>query len=719
MAVTEAPSRELAPEPERGRLLDWLKTTDHKKIGILYLISSFSFFAIGGVFALLMRTELARPGTQIFQPHVYNQLFTLHGTLMIFLVIFPLLAGFGNYFVPLQIGALDMAFPRINALSFWLLPVGGLTILSGFFAKGGAAAAGWTGYPPLSEQIGTGQDLWIAGLIIVGTASILGGINFIVTILRMRAPGMTMMRMPVFTWSILATSLLVVLAAPVLTAGLIMLFADRRLGTVFFDPTQAGVVILWQHVFWFFGHPEVYMLILGAWGIVTEIVSVFSGKPIFSYRGVILSFLLITALSFSVWAHHMFATGAVELPFFSVTTELISIPTGVLFFVWLGTLWKGRLRFEPPMLFALGFIAMFLIGGINGVWAASPAMDFAITDTYWVVAHLHYVLFGGTIFGVMAGMYYWFPKMAGRFLSRKLGVWQFWLQLVGFNLTFFPMHILGLRGMPRRIADYAPDRDDRVLREHLRHAPEAAIDDAGRPVGGQYPRVGNLLAASRPQLRRPAADPLRSPRLRPTHGRKGGGAMSAVAVPERTAQREMSGPVLGMVLFVASEAMFFGAFFAGYFTIRDNAKVWPPRGIPHLEIGIATILTVILVTSSLVIQLSLRSIRRGERRRAVLFLGMTIALGVVFLLLQLYDYSQLGFGVKDGTFGTLFYVMTGIHMAHVFGGVVFLALVLGQAMGGAVSPSNHDSLAAGAIYWDFVDVVWILLFTTFYLLTPR
>jgi len=512
MAVTEAPSTAVAPGPERGGLLDWLTTTDHKKIGILYLISSFSFFAVGGIFALLMRTELARPGTQIFHPHAYNQLFTLHGTLMIFLVIFPLLAGFGNYFVPLQIGALDMAFPRINALSFWLLPVGGITILSGFFAKGGAAAAGWTGYPPLSEQLGTGQDLWIAGLIIVGTASILGGINFIVTILsgffakggaadagwtgypplseqlgtgqdlwiagliivgtasilgginfivtilRMRAPGMTMMRMPVFTWSILATSLLVILAAPVLTAGLIMLFADRRLGTVFFDPTQGGVVLLWQHVFWFFGHPEVYMLILGAWGIVTEIIAVFSGKPIFSYRGVVLSFLLITALSFSVWAHHMFATGAVELPFFSVTTEMISIPTGVLFFIWLGTMWKGKLRFEPPMLFALGFIAMFLIGGINGVWAASPAMDFAIHDTYWVVAHLHYVLFGGTIFGVVAAMYYWFPKMTGRMLSRKLGIWQFWIQLIGFNLTFFPMHILGLRGMPRRIADYAPDR---------------------------------------------------------------------------------------------------------------------------------------------------------------------------------------------------------------------------------------------------------------------
>jgi cytochrome c oxidase subunit 1 len=457
MAVTRAPARAMA-EPARGRLLAWLTTTDHKKIGILYLVNSLAFFAIAGTLALLMRSELARPGIQYFQPNLYNEFFTLHGTLMIFLVIFPLLAGFGNYFVPLQIGALDMAFPRINALSFWLLPAGGLTVIAGFLAHSGAAACGWTCYAPLSEQLGTGVDVWIAGLILVGTASILGAINFIVTILRMRAPGMTMMRMPVFTWSILATSLLVILAAPVITAGLLMLFADRQLGTAFFDAARGGQPLLWQHVFWFFGHPEVYMLILGAWGVVTEIVSVFSGKPIFSYRGVILSFLMITALSFSVWAHHMFATGAVELPFFSVTTELISIPTGVLFFIWLGTLWRGKLRFEPPMLFALGFIAMFLIGGINGVWAASPAMDFAIHDTYWVVAHLHYVLFGGTIFGVVAATYFWFPKMTGRMLSRKLGIWQFWLQLAGFNLTFFPMHLLGLRGMPRRIADYAPDR---------------------------------------------------------------------------------------------------------------------------------------------------------------------------------------------------------------------------------------------------------------------
>jgi cytochrome c oxidase subunit 1 len=457
MAVIETPARQRTPQPRRG-LMVWLTTTDHKKIGILYFINSFSFFAIGGVLALLMRSELAQPGKQFLSAHAYNQVFTEHGTLMIFLFIFPVLAGFGNYFVPLQIGALDMAFPRVNALSFWLLPVGGLTIVSGFLTKGGAAAAGWTNFAPLSLQGTTGEDLWIAGLLLVGAASILGAVNFIVTILRMRAPGMTMMRMPIFCWSTLATSLLVVLATPVLTAALIMLFADRHLGTAFFDPAKGGSALYWQHLFWFFGHPEVYMLILAAWGIVSEILPVFSGKPLFGYQGVVLAFLLITALSFTVWAHHMFATGAVELPFFSVTTEMISIPTGVLFFNWLATLWKGQLRFEPPMLFALGFIALFLIGGIDGVWMASPAMDFAIHDTYWVVAHLHYVLFGGTVFGIMAGLYYWFPKITGRMLSRRLGQVQFWVQFVGFNMTFFPMHILGLRGMPRRVADYPTGR---------------------------------------------------------------------------------------------------------------------------------------------------------------------------------------------------------------------------------------------------------------------
>src|SRR5438874_6194675 len=455
MAVTEAPSRLSAPEPAGGGLMGWLTTTDHKKIGILYLINSFTFFETGGDLGSLMRTGLAQPGTQSLATHAYNPVFTEHGTRMIFLFIFPVLAGFGNYIVPLQIGALDMAFPRVNALSFWLLPVGGLTILSGFLVKGGAAAAGWTSYVPLSVQGKTGQDLWILGLMIVGTASILGAINFIVTILRLRAPGMSFYRMPIFTWSTLSTSFLVVLAAPVLTAGLIMLLSDRRFGTSFFGPVHGGSVGHWLNTFWFFGHPEVYMLILGAWGIVSEIIPVFSGKPLFSHQGVVLAFLAITGLSFTVWAHHMFTTGLVpSLSFFSATTELISIPTGVLFWIWLATMWRGRIRLELPMLFACGFIAMFVIGGIDGVWLASPAMDYSIHDTFWVVAHIHYVLFGGAIFGIMAGMYYWFPKMAGRFLSKKLGLWHFWTMFVGFNLTFFPMHILGIKGMPRRIASY-------------------------------------------------------------------------------------------------------------------------------------------------------------------------------------------------------------------------------------------------------------------------
>jgi len=458
MAVLEAPRVTRSEPTRKRRLMSWLTTTDHKRIGILYFLNAFLFFIIAGVFAMLMRTELARPGVQILSAHAYDQVFSLHGTLMIFLFVFPTLTAFANYLVPLQIGAPDMAFPRVNALSFWLLPVAGLTILSGLLVKGGSAAAGWTSYAPLSVQGGSGMDLWILGLAIAGVSSILGAINLITTILRMRAPGMTMMRIPVFCWSVLATSLLVLLAVPAFTAGLIMLYTDRNLGTVFFDPARGGSALLYQNVFWFFGHPEVYILILAAWGIVSEILPTFSGKPFYGYRGAVLAFLLVMSLSFTVWAHHMFVTGAVELTFFSVTTEMISIPTGVLFFLWLGTLWKGKLRFEPPMLFALGFIAMFLIGGIDGVWMASPAMDFAIHDTYWVVAHIHYVLFGGAVFGIMAGIYYWFPKITGRFLSRKLGIWHFWLQMIGFNLTFFPMHYLGLRGMPRRIADYAAGR---------------------------------------------------------------------------------------------------------------------------------------------------------------------------------------------------------------------------------------------------------------------
>ena len=457
MTTTKLRPQAAQPLPRSARALDWLMTTDHKKIGIMYLVNSFAFFAVAGFLAMLIRTQLAQPGNSVLSPQAYNETFTMHGTIMIFLVILPLLSGFGNYFVPLQIGALDMAFPRVNALSFWLLPVGGLTILSGYLTAGGAAAAGWTNYVPLALQEGTGEDLWILGLIVVGTSSLLGAINFIVTVLRLRAPGMSMARVPIFTWATMSTSILVVLAVPALTATLFILFADRHLGTAFLDPAHGGSVFTYLNTFWFFGHPEVYMLIMGAWGIVSEIIPVFSGRPLFGYRIAIASLLLILALSFTVWGHHMYTTGLVDDSLFSITTELISVPTGVLFLIWLFTLWQGKIRFEPAMLFALGFVALFVIGGIDGVWMASPAMDYAIHDTYFVVAHIHYVLFGGSLFGIMAAMYYWFPKMTGRFLGRRLGQLHFWLTFVGFNVTFFPMHYLGLAGMPRRVETYPAD----------------------------------------------------------------------------------------------------------------------------------------------------------------------------------------------------------------------------------------------------------------------
>jgi cytochrome c oxidase subunit 1 len=443
-----------------SRLYEWLTTTDHKKIGILYVANSFLFFFIGGVLALFVRAELAQPGLQYVKDELtYNQLFTMHATVMIFLFIIPILAGFGNFAVPLQIGAPDMAFPRINALSLWMLPLGGILLLSGF-VLGGAAQAGWTSYPPLSEDrplgsTGPGQDLWIAALVLIGTSSILGAINFLVTIFKMRAPGMTLFRMPILVWTVLVTSVLVLMATPVFTSAVIMLFIDRNYGGHFFDPATGGNAVLYQNVFWFYSHPAVYVMVLPAMGMISEILPVFSRKPLFGYKAFVFATAGIGALGFSVWAHHMFTTGAVFLPFFSLMTFLIAVPTGVKMFNWIATMIRGQLTFSTPLIFALGFLSMFLIGGINGAFSAAVPVDFALHDTYWVVAHLHYVLFGGSVFGVFAGLYYFFPKMTGRMLDEGLGKVQFVIMFIGFNLTFFPMHMLGMAGMPRRIADYA------------------------------------------------------------------------------------------------------------------------------------------------------------------------------------------------------------------------------------------------------------------------
>ena len=443
---------------EAGGLTGWLTTTDHKRIGILYISSAFAMFLIGGLLAMEMRTELAAPGLQLVTEEGFDQLFTMHGTIMLLLFGTPMAIGLANAIVPLQIGAAEMAFPRLNALSFWLFLFGALIVLSGFLTAGGPAAAGWTGYVPLSGatyEPTIGLDLWIVGLALVGVSSIIGSINFIVTIYNRRAPGMLMFRMPIFTWNILVTSLLILFAFPPLTGALAMLFIDRHFGGAFFDPSHGGSAILWQHLFWFFGHPEVYILILPFFGVITEVVSTFSRKPVFGYVSFVFATIAIASLSMAVWAHHMFTTGAVSLPFFSIASFAIAVPTGIKFFNWIATMWRGHLTFETPMLWAIGFLYLFLLGGITGIIVASPALDFHLQDTYFVVAHFHNTLIGGSVFAIFAATYYWFPKLTGRRLSERLGRIQFVLWLVGFTLTFLPQYQLGLEGMPRRIADYA------------------------------------------------------------------------------------------------------------------------------------------------------------------------------------------------------------------------------------------------------------------------
>ncbi|MEO5825050.1 MAG: cytochrome c oxidase subunit I [Gemmatimonadales bacterium] len=449
---------EHAPVYHRSAVVEWLTTVDHKKIGIMYGASAFIFFLIGGIEALIMRAQLATPNGTLVSAEMYNQLFTMHGTTMIFLAVMPLSAMFFNFFVPLLIGARDVAFPRLNAMSLWVFMLGGL-FLNASFLFAAAPNGGWFGYAPLSSRQyapGMNMDFWAIGLQILGIASIAAGVNFFTTIINMRARGMTLMRMPIFVWMTLITQVLVLLSFPVITIALVMLTADRTFGSGFFVTAAGGDPMLWQHLFWVFGHPEVYILILPAFGIVSEVLPVFSRKPLFGYSAMVFSGAFIAFLGFGVWSHHMFATGMGPLAdsFFSLATMLIAVPTGVKIFNWIGTVWGGSVNLKSPMLFALGFIAMFIIGGLSGVMHAVAPADLQQTDTYFVVAHFHYVLFGGSIFALTAGAYYWWPKMFGRMLDDRLGKWHFWLSMIGFNVTFMPMHWVGLLGMPRRVYTY-------------------------------------------------------------------------------------------------------------------------------------------------------------------------------------------------------------------------------------------------------------------------
>ena len=433
-----------------------LTTTDHNQLGIMYIIMSFGFFFLGGLMALLIRAELFTPGLQLLSNEQYNQLFTMHGTVMLLLFSTPVVWGFANFVLPLQIGAPDVAFPRLNSFGFWITSAGGLVMLSGFLTPGGAADFGWTMYMPLADGVhtpGVGADMWIIGVGATGVGTVLSAINMITTILTMRAPGMTMFRLPIFVWGIFITAVLALLIFPLLLAAALGVLYDRKLGGHIYDSGNGGA-ILWQHLFWFFGHPEVYVIALPFFGIVSEVVPVFSRKPLFGYVGMVFAMLAIGALSMAVWAHHMFVTGAVLLPFFSFMTFLIAVPTGMKFFNWVGTMWKGHITWDTPMIWAMGFMGTFLFGGMTGVMLAAPALDFHLAESYFLIAHFHYTIFGTVVFSAFAGVYFWFPKMTGRMLDERLGKIHFWLTFIGFHGTFLIQHWVGNMGMPRRYADY-------------------------------------------------------------------------------------------------------------------------------------------------------------------------------------------------------------------------------------------------------------------------
>ncbi|HLR47933.1 MAG TPA: cytochrome c oxidase subunit I [Corynebacterium sp.] len=449
------------PEPsgnEKTGSKAWmmLTTTDHKQLGIMYIIMSFGFFFLGGLMALLIRAELFTPGLQFLSNEQYNQLFTMHGTVMLLLFSTPVVWGFANFVLPLQIGAPDVAFPRLNSFGFWITSAGGLIMLSGFLTPGGAADFGWTMYMPLADGVhtpGVGADMWIIGVGATGIGTVLSAINMVTTILTMRAPGMTMFRLPIFVWGIFITAILALLIFPLLLAAALGVLYDRKLGGHIYDSGNGGA-ILWQHLFWFFGHPEVYVIALPFFGIVSEVVPVFSRKPLFGYTGMVFALLAIGALSMAVWAHHMFVTGAVLLPFFSFMTFLIAVPTGMKFFNWVGTMWKGHITWDTPMIWAMGFMGTFLFGGMTGVMLAAPALDFQLAESYFLIAHFHYTVFGTVVFSAFAGLYFWFPKMTGRMLDERLGKIHFWLTFIGFHGTFLIQHWVGNMGMPRRYADY-------------------------------------------------------------------------------------------------------------------------------------------------------------------------------------------------------------------------------------------------------------------------
>jgi len=711
----------------------WVTTVYHKRLGILFLDTALFFFAVGGLEALVLRLQLARPNSSLVSAEAFNQLFTMHGTTMIFLVVMPTLVGFGNYFVPLMIGARDMAFPRLNAMSYWLFPWGAF-LLHFSLLTGGAPSAGWFGYAPLSEtpfSSTLGTDYWILALLVLGVGSVATALNFIATILTLRAPGMSLGRVPLFVWMTLVTSVLVVLALPVLNAALVLLLVDRRLEAHVFLASGGGNTLLWQHFFWTFGHPEVYILALPAFGMISEIIPVFSRKPIFGYGFVAASTVAIAILSFGVWAHHMFAAGLGHPAdaFFAAGSMLIAVPTGVKVFNWIATMWGGSIRFTTAMLFATAFLVEFVIGGLSGVTFAAAPIDWQMTDTYYVVAHFHYVLFGGTAFAVMGATYYWFPKMTGRLLSERLGKCHFWLMVVGFNLTFFVQHFLGILGMPRRVFTY-PDLPYWGLLNLLSTvgamvmgvASLVFIANLGRglrrgKLAGDNPWEAWTLewATTSP----PPHDNFDA--VPPIHGRRPLWDLEhrTQAEPEESREERMPDKAAIAVWgFIASETAFFLILIITYVFFNYAPSVSGPSASTALDVGRTGAFTVCLLASSGTLWLSERSLERREHGAAARWLVATIALGVVFLVGQGSEYLGLyhrGITVASNLFATTFFALTGFHGLHVTVGLVALGIVLGLAVAGDFRRRPSTLLRAVGLYWHFVDVVWLVVFSIVYL----
>jgi cytochrome c oxidase subunit 1/cytochrome c oxidase subunit I+III len=733
-ALAEVRDIVLDPAKRRHYQLAWLSTVDHKRIGVLYMLTGLFFLIVGGLEALVIRLQLAVPNNHLVAPDTFNQLFTMHGTTMIFLVAMPLLFGFVNYILPLQIGARDMAFPRLNAFGYWCQPFGGILLHFSILA-GGAPAVGWFSYAPLSEtpySSSPGVDYWAIAIFVLGLGTISFAVNTIATVVSCRAPGMTMRRLPLFTWMNFVNSFLILIALPVLNAGLAMILIDRRLDGHFFLPFRGGSAVLWQHIFWAFGHPEVYIVVLPAFGMISEIIPVFSRKPIFGYEFIAASTVAIVVLSSLVWGHHMFTVGmgrALDL-FFIITSMLIAIPTGVKVLNWSATLIGGRIRFSVPMLFCIAFLLQFLCAGLTGISHASAALDWQTKNSYFLVAHFHFVFVGAIVFAMLGALPYWFPKMSGRMMSESLGKWTFWLWVIGFNMTFIIQHVLGLYGMPRRVFTY-PDipgwgwmnmvstigvffmgAGSLVMIWNLAQSffrGKIAGDNPWDAWTLEWattspPPHENFLALPPIHSRRPLWDIANPDRPDPVVGD------DQVVLPDHNKT--------GILAFLFSEVGFFGVLILAYLYFYAHPQ--PGPGPKELDVPRTLLFSVCLFASSFTFWRSEVALHKQRRGSMLGWLALTIALGAVFLGGQANEYWKLfqsGVDLSTNMFSTTFFTLTGFHGLHVLIGLITLLTFLWLAWSGdSVSAKFDAAFKCVGYYWHFVDVVWVFVLFTIYIL---